>query len=71
MSRARLFALTLALTFRDRGRHQFFRATGSGRRAVLHKTRSVTKRPNCHRVRLNQGVSGHAGTQTAGASPCY
>jgi hypothetical protein len=71
MSRARLFALTLAVTFRHRGREQFFRATGSGRRAVLRKTRSVTKRANCHLVRLNHGVSGHARTQTAGASPCY
>ena len=66
MSRARLFALMLALAFRHRGRHQFFRATGSGRRAVLRKARSVTKRPNCHLVRLDHGVSGHAGTQTAG-----
>jgi hypothetical protein len=66
MSLARMIALMLATHLRHRGRRQFLRATGSGRRALLRKARSVTKRPNCHLVRLNHGVSGHAGTQTAG-----
>jgi hypothetical protein len=69
MSLARIIALMLAAHLRHRGRRQFLRATGSGRR--VRKARSVTKRPNCHLVRIDHGVSGHAGTQTAGASPCY